>query len=339
MNEVYNVVRILERAGLHVLGADADFIYLEDPSCILRGFENFVQYAWVALALITGGLIMGWGISMIRGAKNAITENFKSLILIFGILTAVGPILNLIYGGDLMGAGCKTTKVSINQVNTLLLNQPKNANTDSSLYEDIDIYDSGSGITAVYDIPEYDGEYDLDDEIVVSEPNTPSLSASIIGIASNSSGPMSVSAFVDARNPGEITYINPDGTRRTHIGGSLTWRANNPGAIRSSDFTKRMGQIGTTANGFAIFPNESVGQNAVVALLKTSKYQNKTIRDAIKIYAPSDDGNNPHSYAAKVARDIGVSVDTLMRNLSDNQLMRMVLTIRRIEGWRAGNIK
>ncbi|MBO4700520.1 MAG: hypothetical protein J5620_02090 [Alphaproteobacteria bacterium] len=143
MNSVQNIQNILERAGLRVTGIDTNFIYIEDPSCILRGFETFLGYAWDVLLLITVFLIMGWGISMIRGAKNDILNNMKSLVLIFGILTVVPLILNLVYGGDLIGRGCKTLKVSVGEINEILAARAQTKSLDASLYEDIDIYDSG----------------------------------------------------------------------------------------------------------------------------------------------------------------------------------------------------
>lgn len=133
----------MERSGLRVTGIDTNFIYIEDPSCILRGFETFLGYAWDVLLLITVFLIMGWGISMIRGAKNDIINNMKNLILIFGILTVVPLILNLVYGGDLIGRGCKTLKVSVGEINEILAARAQTKSLDASLYEDIDIYDSG----------------------------------------------------------------------------------------------------------------------------------------------------------------------------------------------------
>ena len=143
MNNLQNIQNILERSGLRVTGIDTNFIYIEDPSCILRGFETFLGYAWDALLLITVFLIMGWGISMIRGAKNDIINNMKNLILIFGILTVVPLILNLVYGGDLIGRGCKTLKVSVGEINEILAARAQTKSLDASLYEDIDIYDSG----------------------------------------------------------------------------------------------------------------------------------------------------------------------------------------------------
>ena len=143
MNNITQIQKILERAGLRVNGIEDNFIYLEDPSCILRGFETFLGYAWDVLLLITIFLIMGWAISMIRGAKNDIINNMKNLILIFGIFTAIPLILNLVYGGDLIGRACKTLKVPVSEVNEILAARAQTKSLDASLYEDIDIYDSG----------------------------------------------------------------------------------------------------------------------------------------------------------------------------------------------------
>ena len=126
-----------------MLNIDDSFIYLEDPSCVLRSFQTFLEYAWMVLALFTCGLIMGWGISMIRGAKNDVKQNFINLILIFGILSAAGPILNMIYGGDLFGAGCAQVKVPLSDVNEVLAARAAASGNGVELYEDIDIYDTG----------------------------------------------------------------------------------------------------------------------------------------------------------------------------------------------------
>ncbi|MBO7508725.1 MAG: hypothetical protein J6T57_00385 [Alphaproteobacteria bacterium] len=134
---------MLERAGLHVNGADDTFVYLEDPGCVLRNFQDFIENAWIVLAFITGGLVMMWGITMIRGSKNDIKNSFKTLAVIFGILTATGPILNVIYGGDLFAMGCGEIRVNMDQVNSML-SARAGTSADASNYEDISIYDSGA---------------------------------------------------------------------------------------------------------------------------------------------------------------------------------------------------
>lgn len=114
------ILKILRNSGFNILGTDSVFIYLEDPSCILRSFETFIKYAWVIISFITAMLLFGWAISMIRGAKNDIFTNLRNLILIFGTLSAAIPIVNAIYGKDLFATGCRTIKVPITEVNQLL---------------------------------------------------------------------------------------------------------------------------------------------------------------------------------------------------------------------------
>jgi hypothetical protein len=297
----------------------------------------------MVLGLFTAGLVIGWGISMIRGAKNDIKENFKTLVLIFGILTAVWPILNVIYGGDILAIGCKTTRISVDGVNEILATKIAARGDHSMLYEDIDIYDSGSGILPNYEMPEMEDFPDLSDlmnwtpdgNITGGATGPASVPVSIPPISTG--GRTAITAI--NINVGEITYTAPDGSKYTHLGGSLTWRANNPGALRYSDFTRRMGAIGKTINNFAIFPNPAVGRRANVALLRTEKYQNKTLAEAIHTYAPSSDGNNPVSYAARLAQAMGVPVNMYLRDMSDIQLERMAEGIRRIEGWREGSVR
>ena len=114
------IVKLLQNSGINVLGADSSSVYIEDPSCILRGFETFIEYAWVIITAVTGVLIFGWAISMIRGAKNNIFINLRNLIIMFGTLAIAVPIVNFIFGDDLFARGCKTVEISIDDLNTLL---------------------------------------------------------------------------------------------------------------------------------------------------------------------------------------------------------------------------
>ena len=235
------------------------------------------------------------------------------------------------------------TRISVDGVNEILATKIAARGTNSMLYEDIDIYDSGSGILPNYEMPETEDFPDLSDlmnwtpdgNITGGTTGTTSVPISIPPISTG--GRTAITAI--NINVGEIAYTAPDSSKYTHLGGSLTWRANNPGALRYSDFTRRMGAIGKTINNFAIFPNPAVGRRANVALLRTEKYQNKTLAEAIHTYAPSSDGNNPVSYAARLARAMGVPVNMYLRDMSDIQLERMAEGIRRIEGWREGSVR
>jgi len=132
----------------------------------------------------------------------------------------------------------------------------------------------------------------------------------------------------------------PDGTNyvvyadEIRTGGTLAWRNNNPGNIVASAFTRRHGSIGVNRR-FAVFPDESMGTEAVGALLRTSRYNASTIAQAIARYAPSFENDTPN-YIAAVARWTGLDPSRVMSTLDDKELSAVVGAIRRMEGWRAG---
>ncbi len=320
--ELEQILRLLKNAGFRNVAADAQYIYFEDPACILRSFATFAEYAWLALVCVTGLLLFGWAISMIRGAKNDIFTNIRNLALIFGIVSAAGPIINAIYGDDLFARGCKTVKVSTAQVQTLLdaRNAKLSKHNADDLYEEFDIYDTG----AIFDPNAQDNDAQI--EPIYQTPDTQPVQ----GASAHANRP------VRARESGrDVIYIYSNESQLRRSRGTRAWRNNNPGNIRPGGFTNSVGDIGRAGN-FAVFPDEQTGMNAIVKLLKTDSYQNKTLRSAISAWAPPSDGNDTSAYQRSVAQAIGVSLDTPMRNLSDNQLARLAGEIRRIEGWKPG---
>ena len=140
--KIAEAIDLLKNAGYHNIRVDDRFIYVEDPSCILRSFETFLEYVWVAIAITTAFMLMGWAISMIRGAKNDIFENLKNLVLFFGTLSAVGALINLVYGADIFARGCNTIRAPINELNKML--DARNTTfSGGDLYEKLEIIDSG----------------------------------------------------------------------------------------------------------------------------------------------------------------------------------------------------
>ena len=138
------IIRLLENSGFHELRVDGTQILLEDPSCVLRSFQTFAEFAWVAITVATGLMLTGWAISMIRGGKNDIFNNLKNLILVLGGISAVGAIVNFIYGRDIFAIGCKTVSIPIEEVNKMLDARKQKLGKDSTdLYEQLDIYDTG----------------------------------------------------------------------------------------------------------------------------------------------------------------------------------------------------
>lgn len=144
--DIATILRLLKNSGFYNLRLDSQNLYMEDPSCIVRGFQDFVEYAWVFIVAITGILLVAWAISVIRGAKvSDIAANFKYLVLIFGILSLSFPIMKLIFGDDLFARGCKTISVPIEEVEKLLelRKQEFRGYNEFEEFELIDIIDSG----------------------------------------------------------------------------------------------------------------------------------------------------------------------------------------------------
>lgn len=143
--DVSTIVRLLTNAGFNVKGVNATKTHLliEDPSCIIRSFQTFLEYGWVILCLITAILLFGWAISMIRGAKTDITTNIRNLVIMFGILSLTGPIINVIYGADLMARACNVVKIPLTEVQQILETRNARLSQSDNLFENIDIFDSG----------------------------------------------------------------------------------------------------------------------------------------------------------------------------------------------------
>lgn len=118
----------------------------------------------------------------------------------------------------------------------------------------------------------------------------------------------SSSNFIKAEIFGKkaIRYIAADGSTLTCTNGSISWRQNNPGNIINSSIAKKNGAIAEGAR-FAIFPSESVGFDAILALLSGSSYRNLSLNAAINKYAPASDGNKPAQYVAFITNTTGIS--------------------------------
>lgn len=314
--DIEQILRLMQNAGFRVHGADAQFIYIEDPACVLRAFATFAEYAWLAVVGVTGLLLFGWAISMIRGAKNDIFTNLRNLILIMGIVSAAGPIINVIFGDDLFRRGCSTAQISIADVQEMLAaRNTRLARQSDDLYEEFDIYDTGV-IPAPDNAP-------ASNEGAASPVNTPEQ---------NSVASRPIRAHESGRDV-VYTYTNQSQTRRSS--GTRAWRNNNPGNIRPGRFTDSAGSIGR-AGGFAAFPDEQTGMDAIILLLKTPRYQAKTLAQAISAWAPPSDGNNTSSYQQQVSNETGVALSTPLHSLNDSQLWQVARIIRRIEGWTTG---
>jgi hypothetical protein len=123
-------------------------------------------------------------------------------------------------------------------------------------------------------------------------------------------GGFSVSGLASAIQTMEGYY--PPGTPG-YPTGSLSYRNNNPGNLRPGSLA--VGATGSNG-GYAVFPNYQTGLNALVGLIQSPAYWNLTLTQFFAQYAPASDGNNPGSYAATVAANLGVDANTPLSQLA-----------------------
>lgn len=330
MNEA-TILHLLQNAGFKVFGMDSNFVYFEDPSCILPAFDTILNYAWIAILILTAFMLFGWAALYIKNGTNInnIFNNAKSLILVFAVLSVVKPVVNFIYGENLFARGCDTKQVALTEVNKLLemRNQTFAKSDEAMLYESFDVFDSG----AIYN----------DQDTPYQQNTLSSTQITSVGTSSTQSYSEQPSSQNGTKNSGNthveiasnaVIYVNKNGEKLQHIGGSRTWRNNNPGAIRS---TTKYGAIGS-AGGFAVFPDEATGMQAIVSLLRSKGYNNLSIKDAIHKWAPSSDNNNPASYAKHVSQMTNLAPERKISSLNDQEIQNVARAIRKIEGWKPG---
>ncbi len=333
------ILRLLTNSGFRILDANADFVYIEDPSCILRSFATFIEYAWIIICVLTALLLTGWAISMIRGAKNDLFSNLFSLTMIFATLGMAIPIVNEIWGGNLFARGCRRIPISISETMKILeaRDQKLGHSGNYNLYENLIINDTGPiyGITIPADDIQSSASLQTDEYPASnSAPGTATPTSNAPDTATNQPT-HTASQHVAATESGkDVIFTTANGTKYKRTGGSRAWRNINPGNLRFSDFARRMGAIGQ-AGGFAVFPDEKTGMNAIEQLLRSDSYNKLTVAGAISRYAPPFE-NDTAAYHRQIEKLTGLNINKRMSDLSAQELTRVATAIRTIEGWTPG---
>lgn len=123
----------------------------------------------------------------------------------------------------------------------------------------------------------------------------------------------------------------PQAAGSAGVGGSRSWRNNNPGNIEYGPFAKKMGA--TSSDGrFAIFPDYETGRKAQEELLFNSEgYRNLTLAQAISRWAPGSENNVPAYIAA-----MGGDSSKLMSQYSAEERKKLLDAMQKHEGWKEG---
>jgi hypothetical protein len=111
-----------------------------------------------------------------------------------------------------------------------------------------------------------------------------------------------ISALADQITKVEGTY--PPGTPG-YPQGSIAWRDNNPGNLRSAPSS--FCQINPPAvAGYADFCDAATGRAAEIYDVTAKINRGLNLTQFLNIYAPAGDGNDPTSYTATVAAGLGI---------------------------------
>jgi hypothetical protein len=145
---------------------------------------------------------------------------------------------------------------------------------------------------------------------------------------------VAVSAYGEGR---DTIIVYSDGSDSVRRSGTRAWRNNNPGNLRNFAFSIRHGSLGD-AGGFAVFPSEAAGWEALLSLLRGATYQAMTVREAIENYAPPNE-NDTAAYSTFVVGKLSLAAVTRMSELTSAQIEDLAACIRQYEGWREGRIE
>ena len=126
------------------------------------------------------------------------------------------------------------------------------------------------------------------------------------------------------------TSVRTSDGRTVTVQGTRSTRNNNPGNLEYGSFARAHGAIGTDGR-FAVFPDRQTGLQAMGVRVSSGRYADRTLSAAISMYAPPNE-NNTRAYAARVAKESGVPLDTKMRDVPASKLGAITQAMTGVEG-------
>ena len=140
----------------------------------------------------------------------------------------------------------------------------------------------------------------------------------------------------DDRSKFTVQYFDERGNMIIRSGGTRTWRCNNPGALLKSSYSTSKGRraIGTAGFGeyeYAVYPDYATGHEALVVMLRGSRYRNLTLLEASLRYVKEDPG-----HGQKIAKMSNLDPNRKINSLSDEEFERYWKAIEKNEHWEIG---
>ena len=328
--KIAEAINLLKNAGYHNIRVDDKFIYIEDPSCILRSFETFLDYAWIGIAFITVALLTGWAVSMLRGVKQTnLIKNVRNLAFMFLLLSLIRPTMDLLYGGNLFAKGCKIINIELEELQKLLDARDAKLEKQAEVtgYEKIEMFVSEQIIPKKKQTQPIQVQPVQKSTVNVSytppankqKKETPHISG------------LPIVAYPDNE---DVVYLMADGSGFRLIAGTRAWRNTNPVAIKDSNLAHYLGAIGV-AEKLAVFPSEEIGMDALKQLMQAEQVAALTIRDMLiqHIGWPEE---NQDAYHTKLQELTQIPLDKQMSTLGAVEIDALARAIAAITEWETG---
>ena len=133
-----------------------------------------------------------------------------------------------------------------------------------------------------------------------------------------------------------VQYFDEEGNMVIRSYGTRAWRCNNPGALLASQYStgKDRRSIGTAGFGkyfYAVYPDYETGHEALIVMLKGSKYFHLTLRKASERYVKEDP-----DHIHKIVKLSKLSPDRTIKSLSSEEFEIYWKSIERNEAWTVG---
>jgi hypothetical protein len=140
-----------------------------------------------------------------------------------------------------------------------------------------------------------------------------------------------------ANNDGGVyktIYFDDSQFAKYQIGGSRSWRDNNPGNLRHGNNDIGVDRVGDN-EGFRIFPDYETGFNELKRQIEKT-YLNYTIEQFVKTWAPAADHNNVEAYISALVNSTGKTRYTKIKDCNETQFL---LGIQKHEGFIEGTVQ
>src|SRR5438105_1982858 len=150
-------------------------------------------------------------------------------------------------------------------------------------------------------------------------------------------GPPNVKAKEEDPDIFTVQYFDEVGNMTIRSDGSVAWRCNNPAAMLASPYStskdrRCIGIAGNAKYKYAVYPDYETGHEALIVMLKGSKYFHLTLRQASLRYVEEDP-----SHIYKIVKLSKLDPDRTIKSLNEKEFETYWKAIEQNEGWSRGS--